>query len=91
LISKSPPVCLFVAERNDLFYYDTVTNTEGPAMTWALFAMGWSDIGEHEKANTLFKRGYANARPPFQVWTEVADAPAVFPSSQEPAAFYNRS
>jgi trehalose/maltose hydrolase-like predicted phosphorylase len=59
-----------VAERNDLVYYDKVTNPDGPAMTWALFAMGWSDIGEHERALSLFRRGYANAQPPFQVWTE---------------------
>jgi trehalose/maltose hydrolase-like predicted phosphorylase len=62
-----------VAERNDLIYYDRVTNPDGPAMTWALFAIGWLDIGEHGRALALFRRGYANARAPFQVWTEGAD------------------
>jgi len=62
-----------IAQKNDLIYYDTVTNPGGPAMTWALFAMGWLDIGDHDRALALFRRGYANARPPFQVWTENAD------------------
>ena len=61
-----------IAEMNDLIYYDKVTNPGGPAMTWALFAMGWLDIGEHERALSLFRRGYANAQAPFQVWTESA-------------------
>ena len=35
--------------------------------------MGWLDRGNTSKALSLFRRGYANAQKPFQVWTEGAD------------------
>ena len=35
--------------------------------------MGWLDRGGTDKALSLFRRGYANAQKPFQVWTEGAD------------------
>ena len=62
-----------VAILNDLTYYEGVTNPGGPAMTWSLFSMGWLDRGGTDKALSLFRRGYANAQKPFQVWTEGAD------------------
>lgn len=62
-----------VATANDLTYYESVTNPGGPAMTWSLFAMGWLDRGNPDKALALFGRGYANAQKPFQIWTEGAD------------------
>ena len=35
-----------------------------------MFAVGWLDAGEQAKAEEAFKRGYANIKPPFAVWTE---------------------
>jgi hypothetical protein len=34
---------------------------------------GWLDLGATDRALALFRRGYANAQKPFQVWTEGAD------------------
>ena len=51
----------------DLRYYSPRTDPGGPAMTWAMFAIGWLDIGDEAEANAVFKRGYANQQPPFQV------------------------
>eukprot|EP01065_Artemidia_motanka_P002399 TRINITY_DN11142_c0_g1_i1.p1 TRINITY_DN11142_c0_g1~~TRINITY_DN11142_c0_g1_i1.p1 ORF type:complete len:463 (+),score=98.55 TRINITY_DN11142_c0_g1_i1:870-2258(+) len=58
--------------RNDLEYYSNVT-PGGPAMTWGMFAIGSLDLEDDAHALPLFRRGYENARPPFKVWTELAD------------------
>ncbi len=29
-------------------------------MTWAMYAIGWLDVGNYTRATELFKRGYAN-------------------------------
>jgi len=55
---------------NDLVAYDAVTDGNGPAMTWAMFAVGWLEAGDMEKAEKNFLRGYANVQAPFNVWTE---------------------
>ncbi|XP_064622218.1 protein-glucosylgalactosylhydroxylysine glucosidase-like isoform X2 [Lineus longissimus] len=57
--------------RNDLTLYDEVTDPKGPAMTWTMFAIGWLELGEHEKANKLMERNMDHIQEPFQVWSEV--------------------
>jgi len=56
--------------RNDLRYYAPLTAQNGPAMTWAMFAIGWLDGDDIDMANKQFLKGYANQQQPFQVWTE---------------------
>lgn len=62
---------------NDLAVYDAVTDPGGPAMTWAMFAVGWLEAGNFAKAEDNFLRGYANAQAPFNVWTETPTGGAV--------------
>lgn len=62
---------------NDLQQYAAVTSNGGPAMTWAMFAVGYLDTGKLDLAYSNFKRGYANVRPPFNVWTETPTGGAV--------------
>jgi hypothetical protein len=40
------------------------------AMTWGMFAVGWLEAAEYDRADKAFRRGYANIKPPFAVWTE---------------------
>ena len=65
--SSSPQV-----RANDLLYYSTVTDNGGPAMTWGMFSVGYLELGENynELARVNFNRSFANAQPPFLVWTE---------------------
>ena len=56
---------------NDLRWYDRNTDPDGPAMTWAVFALGWMVAGNHSRAAELFRRGFEpNVKPPFNVWQE---------------------
>ena len=55
---------------NDLIFYEPLTDLGGPAMTWAMFAIGWIDLGNYTKAAELFLQGYANIQAPFNVWQE---------------------
>ncbi|TSK13471.1 Protein-glucosylgalactosylhydroxylysine glucosidase [Bagarius yarrelli] len=59
--------------RNDLEYYEPVTDPLGPAMTWSMFAVGWLELGEAKKAQQLLQKCYKNIQGPFQVWSEVSD------------------
>ncbi|KAF5908280.1 Protein-glucosylgalactosylhydroxylysine glucosidase, partial [Clarias magur] len=59
--------------RNDLEYYEAVTDPLGPAMTWSMFTVGWLELGEAEKAQKLLQKCYKNIRGPFQVWSESSD------------------
>ena len=64
---------LDAAQRaRDLQYYATVTDGGGPAMTWGMFAVGLISLGAgfEAAAASNFNRSYANAQPPFLVWTE---------------------
>ena len=54
--------------RNDLLEYEGVTSPGGPAMTWGVFATGWLDVGDDQKAAVLFNRSYQlYYREPFKV------------------------
>jgi len=39
----------------------------GPAMTWSMFAIGWLELNQIDKANSLFARQFDNVRAPFYV------------------------
>ncbi|KYQ91148.1 acid trehalase-like protein 1 [Tieghemostelium lacteum] len=56
---------------NDLIYYQTKTDiVNGPAMTWAMFVVGWLELGQPQEASKLWPQSYSNAQQPFNVWTE---------------------
>ena len=66
--------------KADLDYYAPRTDPNGPAMTWGMHAVGYlelhDDDGEDDGdggdvINSNFNRSFANAQPPFYVWTEV--------------------
>ncbi|CAH3016355.1 unnamed protein product [Porites evermanni] len=56
--------------HNDLDYYERLTNPNGPAMTHAMFAIGWLEVGEIKKADRSFLKNYDNIQGPFKVWSE---------------------
>ncbi|XP_016392039.1 acid trehalase-like protein 1 [Sinocyclocheilus rhinocerous] len=59
--------------RNDLEAYEAVTDPLGPAMTWGMFALGWLELGDAERAQKLLQKCFKNIQKPFQVWSESAD------------------
>ncbi|XP_019132727.2 protein-glucosylgalactosylhydroxylysine glucosidase isoform X1 [Larimichthys crocea] len=59
--------------RNDLEAYEPITDPQGPAMTWGMFAIGWLELGEAERAHTLLQKCFKNIQGPFQVWSESSD------------------
>merc|ERR1712129_197026 len=63
--------------KNDLSFYDAVTDPVGPAMTWSSFAIGWFSVGNFSQSREHFRRGYANIQQPFNVWTETPTGGAV--------------
>lgn len=63
-------ICFFVflqVRYNDLAFYERLTDPEGPAMTHAMFAIGWLEAGEEKKAERAFLKNYANIQGPFKV------------------------
>lgn len=52
---------------NDLAFYESLTDPNGPAMTHAMFAIGWLEVGEEKKAERSFMKNYANIQGPFKV------------------------
>ena len=56
--------------QNDLMIYEPRTDPNGPAMTKAMFAIGWLELGNDRNASTSFRESYQNLREPFKVWTE---------------------
>ncbi|XP_069037660.1 protein-glucosylgalactosylhydroxylysine glucosidase isoform X2 [Lepisosteus oculatus] len=59
--------------RNDLEVYEPVTDPQGPAMTWGMFAVGWLELREASRAQELLMRNFNNIQEPFQVWSEGSD------------------
>jgi len=55
---------------NDLKHYSSVTDPNGPAMTWGMHAIGYLNVGDAGRAASNFNRSFANVKPPFGVWTE---------------------
>ncbi|CAF4294894.1 unnamed protein product [Rotaria sp. Silwood2] len=57
--------------QNDLLAYEPLTRTDGPAMTWSMYSIGFTELGDFDKAGQFFRRSYESyVRPPFNVWTE---------------------
>ncbi|XP_037694719.1 protein-glucosylgalactosylhydroxylysine glucosidase isoform X3 [Choloepus didactylus] len=59
--------------RKNLEVYEAVTSPQGPAMTWSMFAVGWMELKDPQRAWGLLQRSFANVSEPFKVWTENAD------------------
>ncbi|XP_055339447.1 uncharacterized protein LOC129589014 [Paramacrobiotus metropolitanus] len=55
---------------NDLNIYEELTSPNGPAMTWAMFAIGHLELKNKMKADNLFNRYKDNYQQPFGVWSE---------------------
>jgi len=55
---------------NDLNYYAAKTDSDGPAMTWGMHAVGYLELGQYSNAASNFNRSFANAQQPYLVWTE---------------------
>ena len=54
--------------KNDLNIYENVTRPTGPAMTWAMHTVGFLELDELDKAETLFNRSYQSyMREPYKV------------------------
>jgi len=54
--------------KNDLSIYENVTRPTGPAMTWAMHTVGFLELDEMDKAESLFNRSYLSyMREPFKV------------------------
>ncbi|XP_013358363.1 PREDICTED: acid trehalase-like protein 1 isoform X1 [Chinchilla lanigera] len=59
--------------RRNLEIYEAVTSSQGPAMTWSMFAVGWMELKDPSRAQGLLDRSIINVTEPFKVWTENAD------------------
>lgn len=54
--------------RNDLHFYENVTRSTGPAMTWAMHTVNHLDINETDDADAMLLKSYSlYMRPPFNV------------------------
>lgn len=52
----------------DLVLYESVTDNQGPAMTWGMHSIGWLDVGDKLQADENFNRSYQEyVRQPFKV------------------------
>ena len=59
------------SRENDLRIYEAVTDPGGPAMTWGMYAIGYLELGQEDRASDLFRRSYdPYVHPPFYMWTE---------------------
>ncbi|GCB72772.1 hypothetical protein scyTo_0002183, partial [Scyliorhinus torazame] len=59
--------------KNDLVIYEAVTDHDGPAMTWGMFAIGWLELKNVSRAQQQLSKCYSNIQEPFKVWSENAD------------------
>mgnify|MGYP001795306287 CR=1 FL=1 len=64
---------------NDVSLYQERTNPKGPAMTHSMFAIGWLELGEKEKAAKPFFKNYDNMQGPFKVSRLSINALSVMP------------
>ncbi|RLV97182.1 hypothetical protein DV515_00011997 [Chloebia gouldiae] len=53
--------------RNDLEMYEPVTDSAGPAMTWSMFAVGWLELKELQRAWSQLEKCFSNITEPFKV------------------------
>ncbi|KQK74178.1 acid trehalase-like protein 1 [Amazona aestiva] len=59
--------------RNDLEVYEPVTEPHGPAMTWSMFAVGWLELKEVQRAQALLNKCFSHITEPFKIWVENSD------------------
>lgn len=60
--------------KNNLEIYERNTRADGPAMTWAMHAIGHIDLEDYTSAANMFRKGYAPyLRTPFMVWSEATE------------------
>ncbi|XP_056657000.1 protein-glucosylgalactosylhydroxylysine glucosidase [Monodelphis domestica] len=59
--------------RANLEAYEAATSCRGPAMSWSMFAVGWLELKEPQKAQEQLRKCFSNISEPFKVWTENAD------------------
>ncbi|NXF89623.1 PGGHG glucosidase, partial [Eubucco bourcierii] len=59
--------------RNDLEMYEPVTELAGPAMTWSMFAVGWLELKEVQRAQSQLSKCFNNITEPFKIWVENSD------------------
>ncbi|NXR75987.1 PGGHG glucosidase, partial [Pycnonotus jocosus] len=59
--------------RNDLEMYEPITDPAGPAMTWSMFAVGWLELKELQRAWRQLEKCFSNITEPFKVWVENSD------------------
>ncbi|NWX13335.1 PGGHG glucosidase, partial [Aegotheles bennettii] len=68
MLPMSPEV-----RRNDLEVYEPVTDPNGPAMTWSMFAVGWLELKEVQRAQNQLNKCFSNITEPFKIWAENSD------------------
>ncbi|XP_069713269.1 protein-glucosylgalactosylhydroxylysine glucosidase [Phaenicophaeus curvirostris] len=68
MLPMSPEV-----RRNDLEMYEPVTERHGPAMTWSMFAVGWLELKEVQRAQSQLNKCFGNITEPFKIWVENSD------------------
>ncbi|KAJ2953896.1 hypothetical protein O0L34_g1527 [Tuta absoluta] len=57
---------------NDLAYYETVTRSSGPAMTWSMHTIGHLQLDDNLQAALMFNKSYEGyVREPFKIWSEL--------------------
>ncbi|KAM6360406.1 protein-glucosylgalactosylhydroxylysine glucosidase [Alca torda] len=59
--------------RNDLEMYEPTTEPGGPAMTWSMFAVGWLELKEVQRAQSHLNKCFSNITEPFKIWVENSD------------------
>ncbi|KAK6472463.1 protein-glucosylgalactosylhydroxylysine glucosidase [Huso huso] len=59
--------------RNDLALYEPLTDPEGPAMTWGMFAVGWLELKELARGQAQLRKCFNNIQEPFKIWSECVD------------------
>ncbi|NXJ77509.1 PGGHG glucosidase, partial [Trogon melanurus] len=59
--------------RKDLEMYEPVTELDGPAMSWSMFAVGWLELKEVQRAQSQLSKCFSNITEPFKIWVENSD------------------
>jgi trehalose/maltose hydrolase-like predicted phosphorylase len=55
-------------KKNNLLAYEPLTRSDGPAMTWSMYSIGFLQLNHFDKADQLFQRSYQSyVRSPFNV------------------------
>ncbi|CAH1773057.1 unnamed protein product [Owenia fusiformis] len=57
--------------RNDLEFYEGKLNSNPPALTYSVHAIGWLRVPDKSRADSMFERSYSSyVQEPFKTWTE---------------------